>query len=192
MTTAADPALTAIVAELSEAAAHVDPQQTHALSEAIVTARRVYLTGAGRSGLIGRAFANRLLHLGVAVAVVGEPTTPPLAAGDLLIAVSGSGRTSSLLASAQKAKQLGAAVATITLSSEGPIAALCDVAVVLPGTTRLARETGFAQEVSPSAQPVGSLFEQLAWLVCDSVVMDVRQRTGQTNDDLIARHANLE
>ena len=192
MTSATNSALETIVAELTEAAAHVDAQQTNALSEAIVAARRVYLTGAGRSGLIGRAFANRLLHLGVPVAVVGEPTTPPLAAGDLLIAVSGSGRTSSLLASAQKAKDLGAAVATITLSPQGPIAALCDVAVVLPGTTRLARDTGSAQEVAPSAQPVGSLFEQLAWLVCDSVVMDVRERTGQTNDDLIARHANLE
>ena len=43
-----------------------------------------------------------------------------------------------------------------------------------------------------SIQPVGSMFEQLSWLTYDTVIMTLRDKTGQTNDDLIARHANLE
>lgn len=181
--------LSSIIGELSEAAAHIDESQVLKLANACESASRVFVGGAGRSGFVGRGLANRLLHLGLTVSFIGEPTTPPIDAGDLLIVISGSGRTASLLASAKKAKGLGASVATVTVDPTAPIGTLADEAVVLPGTSRLA-EPGDGDITS--IQPVGSLFEQLSWLVCDALIVTLRDRSGQSNDDLLARHANME
>lgn len=188
----ASPTLSAILAELSAAVDRIDEAGLSQLADAVTGANRIFVGGAGRSGFVGRALANRLLHLGLSVAFVGEPTTPPIAAGDLLIAISGSGRTASLRAAAEKAKSLGASVATITLDPTGPIGALSEALVVLPGTTRLANDSTEQSAGIASVQPVGTLFEQLAWLTCDALVLVLRDRLGQTNDELLTRHANLE
>ncbi len=184
------PILTTIVSELSNGIDLVDNAELQNVAETILEANRVFVGGAGRSGFVARGFANRLLHIGLDVAFVGEPTTPPITAGDLFVAISGSGRTASLLTSAEKAKGLGASVATITLDPNGPISKFSDARIVLPGTTRQAAE-GQENGVT-SIQPVGTLFEQLAWLTCDALVVLLRDRTGQNNDELLSRHANME
>ncbi len=51
----------------------------------IEDAPRIFVSGAGRSGLIMRALGTRLMHLGKTVHVVGESTTPSIQAGELLI-----------------------------------------------------------------------------------------------------------
>lgn len=43
----------------------------------LLSAKRIYVMGAGRSGLIAKAFAMRLMHLGMHSYVVGETITPP-------------------------------------------------------------------------------------------------------------------
>lgn len=54
-------------------------------ADAILKADRIFVAGAGRSGFVARAFANRLMHMGLTVFFVGEPTTPAIKAGDLLV-----------------------------------------------------------------------------------------------------------
>ena len=66
-----------------------------ALAHELHTARRVFLTGAGRSGLIMQLFAIRLGHLGMDVTILGLPIVPPVGPGDLFLAASGSGATAS-------------------------------------------------------------------------------------------------
>ncbi len=182
--------LATIVAEIGHAVEQIERAGIDSVVIELESARRVFLGGAGRSGFVARAFANRLMHLGLDVHVLGETTTPPVGAGDLLVVVSGSGRTTSLLTAAEKARELGAAVATITCNADGPIANAANGVAVLPSDTRLAhvREESGARSV----QPVGSLFEQLAWLTCDAIVMALRERSGQSREDLLARHANIE
>ena len=63
------------------------------LVQTVKAVPRVFITGAGRSGLVGRFFVMRLVHLGKSAFVVGETTTPAINEGDLLIAISGSGNT---------------------------------------------------------------------------------------------------
>ena len=152
-------------------------------------ANRIFIAGAGRSGFAARGFANRLLHLGFHVAFVGDPTTPPIKEGDLLVIGSGSGTTAGLVVMAEKAKKQGADIATVTINPENTIGSMAKVYIKLPGTTRL---LGDNQDKEGSIQPVGSMFEQLSWLTYDSVIMTLKEKTGQSNDDLIARHGNLE
>ena len=95
---------------LSEVIACVRQVSAESLTQAemlMETAPRIFVAGAGRSGLCMRALGMRLMHLGKTVYVVGETTTPSIAAEDLLILGSGSGRTTGLLAMAEKARTPG-------------------------------------------------------------------------------------
>ena len=57
--------------------------------------KRIYIAALGRSFLVMKAFAMRLMQLDFEVYVVGEIITPAIKAGDLLIVGSGSGNTRS-------------------------------------------------------------------------------------------------
>jgi len=182
--------LQTIIHELDTYSTKVEQEQVHALAEACVKANRIFVGGAGRSGFAARGFANRLMHLGLNAYFVGEPTTPSIQAGDLLVLGSGSGTTASLVANAKKAKAAQASIATLTIFPGAEIASISDVVVVIPGATpkKGAGETDSAV----SMQPMGSLFEQLSWLVYDSVILELMELTGETSETMYPRHANLE
>lgn len=179
-----------VINELQHYAKAVDQHEAEKFADQILKAEKIFVAGAGRSGFAARGFANRLMHLGFRVAFTGEPTTPPIGKGDLLIIGSGSGTTASLVKMAEKAKKLGASIATVTIAPENTIGSMADAVITIPGTTRQLVE-GEAEE-GTSIQPVGSMFEQLSWLVYDSLVMDLKEKTGQSLDDLLKRHGNLE
>lgn len=84
-----------ILQELTGLAEHVNQADVDKLIAEIEGANKLFLAGAGRSGFMIRAFANRLMHLGYETYLVGETITPPAKEGDLLIIGSGSGETGS-------------------------------------------------------------------------------------------------
>src|SRR5215213_6558389 len=145
-----------ILAEQVEAIARVDERVVGELLQAISSANRIFMLGEGRSGLVGRMFAMRLMHLGHQAFVVGETTTPSIAEGDLLIAISGSGETGAVVMLAEGAKKAGAQIAAATANSGSRLAGLADRVVLLPTEHKL--------EESSSRQYGGSLFEQTTLL----------------------------
>ncbi|MCU1478442.1 MAG: 3-hexulose-6-phosphate isomerase, partial [Subtercola sp.] len=157
-----------------------------ALATLISSAQRVFVLGAGRSGLALRMTAMRLMHLGLTVHVVGEVTTPAIAAGDVLLTASGSGTTGGIVRAAETAVKAGAAIGAITTAPDSPLAALSTVVVVVPAADKLDR-SGAA-----SAQYAGSLFEQLVVLLGDALFDHLWQRSGLSADELWPRHANIE
>lgn len=176
----------AVAGELSAVMERIDGGEWEALCGAILAAKRVFLAGAGRSGLAVRSFAMRLMHLGLSAFVCGETTTPGAGAGDLLLIVSGSGETGSLPAAARKARSLGCQVALITVRPESTVGALADCIARVPAPTPKA-EHGFR-----SIQPMGALFEQSCLLLLDAVVLRLMERMGVDEAAMYARHANLE
>jgi len=74
----------------------IDPDQVLKLIELIVDINskegRIFIYGAGRSGFIGRCFAQRLMHLGIKSCFVSDAVTYRYSKEDLLILVSGSKR----------------------------------------------------------------------------------------------------
>ena len=151
-------------------------------------ANRIFIAGAGRSGFAARGFSNRLMHLGYTVYFVGEPTTPSIQEGDLLILGSGSGNTASLVSNAKKAKDQGAKVATLTMFPENKIGSMADAIIKIPGVT----EKCVDQNKGGSVQASGSSFEELSWITYDAMVMDLMRITNQNSEDLFKRHANME
>ncbi len=170
-------ALATVSAELAQSASSVDAAEAHRLLEAILAAATVFVTGEGRSGLVARGFAMRLGQLGRRAYVVGESVTPAAAKGDLLLAVSGSGETRVTVTHAETARSLGIRVAAVTAAVESPLARLADLHLLISGA---------------SAQYGGSLFEQFAMVVLDTLALILQLRLGLTAADMDTRHANLE
>ena len=73
-----------ILEELTENAKHISSSSLEKFANEIIKARHIFVAGAGRSGFVARGFANRLMHLGLEVFFVGEPTTPAIEKKDLL------------------------------------------------------------------------------------------------------------
>ena len=46
--------------------------------------------------------------------------------------------------------------------------------------------------MAESVQPMGNLFEQMSWLVYDSIIMALMEEMNQTVEEMMARHTNLE
>lgn len=177
--------LQAIVRENQRLAEQLDPTAATVIP-LIQQANRVFVVGAGRTGLALKAAAMRLMHLGLTVFVVGETTTPAIATGDLLLAGSGSGTTSTIVKAAEKAASVGAQVVAISTTTESPLAALATLVVVLPAAQKQDHGGTLSQQYA------GSLFEQSVLLLTDAIFQTLWALDGTPAQELWKRHANLE
>ena len=148
---------------------------------------RIFLVGEGRSGLMAKAFAMRLMHLGASVFVVGETITPPIENADMVIAISGSGTTSGVVDKANKAHQMACFVMSITTDPDSPLAKVSDMLLPIQAATKY-RTAGEAASV----QPLGSLFDQTVHLALDAVCLEFASIRHQSNESAVKRHSNLE
>ncbi len=177
-----------VLQELDRTVLAISTPEADRLVEAIMGARRVFVAGAGRSGLAVKAFAMRLMHIGMQIFVAGEIVTPSISGHDLLFIGSGSGATPSLCVLAERARAAGAKVALATSFPESLLGAIADVIVKIPTPT----PNSPIQEQAASVQPMGSLFEQSLLLFLDVIVLRLMQRTSTQVDAMFKRHANLE
>jgi len=157
---------------------------------------KVLVMGAGRSGLVGRSFAMRLLHLGYNAYVLGESIVPAIGEKDIAIAISGSGRTKLILTAAEAAKEAKATLITITSYADSPIGKISDVVVEVPGRTKYSNnEDYFARQIlgiTEPLAPLGTLFEDTTQVFLDGIVADLMMRLKKTEEDLRVVHANIE
>jgi 6-phospho-3-hexuloisomerase len=172
--------------EVADTVAKVDAEQVAVLARHLVQPGRVFVAGAGRSGLVLRMAAMRLMHFGLNVHVAGDTTTPAIAAGDLLLVASGSGTTSGVVKSAETAKKNGARIAAFTTNPDSPLGKLADALVIIPA----AQKTDHGSQLS--RQYAGSLFEQVLFVVTEAVFQSLWDHTDVEAEELWLRHANLE
>ena len=153
----------------------------------LLAARRIACHGAGREGLMIRALAMRLFHLGLDSHVVGDMTTPPLGEGDLLVATCGPGHVPTVLAFLDVARAAGARGLAVTAVPGAEVARHADVLIHLPAQT-------MASDVAEPAStlPMGTLFEIAELLFFDLAALRLRELTGQDAATMRARHTNLE
>jgi len=176
-----------VIGEIGNVLSRAKEEEIKELVEALLSARKIFVVGAGRSMLMMEAFAKRLGHLKIEVYVAGEIIEPPLTKKDLLVIASGSGESILPLEIGKIAKRIGAKVALITARKKSRIARIADMLVYLPGSTKL----GPGKKIK-SVQPLGNLFEQSLLLFCDIVAMLIQKRKGLSNQDLLKYHSNLD
>lgn len=175
--------------DLHQAMARIDGAAVASLEQTIAAANAIFIFGAGRSLLMLKAFAMRLMHIGLQVHVVGDVVTPALQKGDLLLLASASGETASLVNVATKAKQLGGTVALLTIFPESTLGKLADVVVRLPAyTDKLPDGPDNVKGILPG----GSLFEEAVMVLGDAMIVNLAQSTGYRLTKGFALHANLE
>ncbi|MDQ1329560.1 MAG: 6-phospho-3-hexuloisomerase [Candidatus Poribacteria bacterium] len=168
-----------ILTEISSILNQADEEKVLKLVEAILSSERIFLTGLGRSGLVARSFAIRLMHLGFKVLIVGEVTTPAIKKGDLLVAISGSGETAIVKHIVSKAKELGAVIFLITSKTNTSIGEISDQVLILP-------------EIEKPVLPLKSAFEAVTYILLDATIVMIMQKTGVTSQEMMERHSNLE
>lgn len=173
--------------ELGEVLTKIDDDAPRRMSAAIVQSRRIVCHGVGREGLMMKALAMRLMHLGFDAHAAYEMTTPPVSGGDTLIASAGPGNLPTVIALMQVARSAGARVMLITAQPQSKAAQIADDVLVLPAPT-MADDMGD----STSIFPMGSLFELAMHLFFDLIALDLRDQTDQSDDQVRRRHTNLE
>ena len=175
------------VKDLERVLEDVDVAQVAAFEEALLEARHVFVTGLGRTGLMARGFAMRLMHLGRKVFHVGDVITPAIRDGDLLVICTRTGRSQVLRHYINIARRGGARVAVVTADAGSPVARDADVVLCLDDRPALGREEGPAVR-----HPLGSLFEQALLVVLDQIVISLMGRLELTETDLERVHTTFE
>jgi 6-phospho-3-hexuloisomerase len=176
-----------ILKEIETVISQVAEEQLQQLAAELQKAKRIFINGEGRSGLMAKSFAMRLMHMGATVYVVGETITPSIAAGDLLVAVSGSGTTKSVVWTAEKTQELGCPVIAVTTNPESPLAAAATGILHVPAATKYRR----ANELT-TIQPLGSLFDQSVHLLFDTICLLFSKLNDVDHTEALGRHSNLE
>lgn len=148
------------------------------------TSDRIFLYGAGRSGLVAKAFAIRLMHLGFQTFVIGETITAPVQKGDLVIIISGSGETIPAVMTAEIARNLEASVVSITGKKKSDIARFADITLYISASCNDVERKKFA--------PLGTLFEASVWILLDGLIADLLKSKKETEEDMRSRHATLQ
>jgi 6-phospho-3-hexuloisomerase len=183
---------------ITRALEDLDVDSVSDMLDMILDANGVFVMGTGRSGLVGRAFATRLMHLGLRVYVVGESTTPALRKGDVVVAISGSGETMSIVDLGRVIKEIGATLIVVTSNPGSSLGKMADKVVKIFGRSKdgggdyLARHLlGQYAKLSELA-PLGTTFEISTLVFLDAAIAELMTRTGKQSTDLEDMHDKLQ
>ena len=164
----------------------------------LLNAKRVYVVGAGRSGLVAKAFAMRLMHLGLQAYVVGETITPALNRGDVMVIFSGSGRTKTVADLAETAHEIGGRICLITSNADSRIGKISNCTVIIEHHRDAVADDAAEFEIRQmmgdhkSFAPLGTLFETASMIFADAVISRMME-IGQVDESALKnRHTNIE
>jgi 6-phospho-3-hexuloisomerase len=164
----------------------MDDDTVSRLAGEVLAARRIVIYAMGRELLSLRAFGMRLVHHGLDAHIAGDVTALPVTKGDLVIISIGPGDLDMSRAMAGLARKSGARLAVISARPEGAVSRMADALFVIPAQT-MANDVG-----SASILPMGTVYEIAMLVFVDLVAIQIRESTGQSLDDVRARHFNLE
>ncbi|MBD3244374.1 MAG: SIS domain-containing protein [Candidatus Moranbacteria bacterium] len=173
----------------------IDSDQTEELVEEIIKVNRIFVFGAGRSGLVGKAFAMRLMHLGLEVFFIGETVTPSIEKDDGIFFVSGSGNTLSVVNMIKASKDKGVKVFGLTAQKDGFLFQNADNVVYIDTENIETSGDYLTMQIMGSYRkvaPLGTTFESAALVYLDSLVVLLMAKLNKTEEDLRLKHANIE
>ncbi len=158
----------------------IDPAAIGRVVEILLKAGQIFVYGAGRSGIIGRAFAMRLVQAGLRAYVIGETVTPIVTRTDAVFILSGQGESFSSIQTANIVRREGAELVVVT---SRPGSKLAHTASLLLTVT-------FDEDPDrPRLAPLGTLFESASLRLTDGLVAELLRVRGETEDSMRRRHA---
>ncbi|HOI40556.1 MAG TPA: 6-phospho-3-hexuloisomerase [Methanobacterium sp.] len=189
-------AIQEIIDNVLSVSGELDPKNIEEMTGLLQSSKNVFVMGLGRSGLVARAFAMRLMHLGISVYVVGETTTPALSPEDCLFAISGSGETFSIISAADIAHKRGTKIIAVTSYVNSTLGEMADLVVHIKGRTKIDSEKNYiTRQINgkhQSLSPMGTLFEVTSLIFLDGLIAQLMIQMGKTEEDMKARHTLIE
>ena len=187
----------AILDNIKSAENFLDEEAINKFEDIIIGSNNIFVTGAGRSGLAAKAFAMRLMHLGLSAYVVGETISPAINRDDCIVAISGSGETNTIVSAAKIAKTRGSKVLALTSYPDSTLGQLADSYILVKGRTKkeVDDENYMKRQIHgnyTSLTPLGTAFELTTLVFLDAIVSELMEKMEQTESDLKARHTVLE
>ncbi len=156
----------------------IEYSKVSAATDIIKNAKQIFVYGSGRSGLVGKFFAMRLVQLGLVAYFVGETITPVVNPEDVVVLISNTGKTKSTLLVESIAKKIGAKIIAITSHVKSPLAKHADLVFIIENPNG---RKGLA--------PLGTLFEISAVIFLDSLISELMGVLNQSEEDMRRRHA---
>lgn len=141
---------------------------------------QTFVYGAGRSGIVARAFAMRLVQTGLRAYVIGESVTPLVRRGDLGFILSAQGESSSSNQTGNIVRREGADLIVVTARGTSKLAHTATELLVLDFPEDSER---------PRLAPLGTLFEAASLRLTDALIVEVMQARGESEDSMRRRHA---
>ena len=165
---------------VSEALDRLDPAAVATAVGILARAPATFVYGAGRSGIIGRAFAMRLVQLGLTAYVIGESVTPIVRRGDAVFILSGRGESSSSIQTANIVRREGAELIVFTARASSKLAHIATALLTLDFPDDPDR---------PRFAPLGTLFEAASLRLTDAIVAELLKARGESEESMRRRHA---
>lgn len=190
-------AIEAILTNIESATDLLDEDVINEFMNVLTESKNVFVMGAGRSGLVAKAFAMRLVHLDISAYVVGETISPAIYKDDCILAISGSGETKTILSAVDIGKNRGSKALALTSYPESSLGKLVDTVMLVKGRTKIDTddEDYIKRQIDGnyvSLTPLGTVFELISLIFLDGLIAELMQKMGKTEDDLKYRHTVLE
>lgn len=169
-----------ILGNISSALDSVTQEEMDWCIDHILSAKKVFLYGVGRSGLVGKAFAMRLVQMGLQAFFIGETVSPVVTKEDLAIIISNTGETISAIQTANILRRVGAEVIVVSGDRTSNLARAGNMVIHIdvPSTNKRKHYA-----------PLGTLFEDASLIFFDLIVPLLMARLNETEESLRRRHA---
>ena len=159
----------------------------------ILSVKKIYVLGIGHSGFFGKILSMKLNHVGLRAYTVFDEINPPFEKDDLFIAISQSGQTKTIIALAEKARNLGGKVLGISSASDSALTKISDV---LLKVDKRAENVSFSALASIGEKQhenlSGTLFGFNIYVLFYALVIMIAEQRGETAESIDGRHANLQ
>jgi 6-phospho-3-hexuloisomerase len=189
-------AINEMIENVHKLSQELNEETINEMMDNIIASKNIFVLGLGRSGLVAKAFAMRLMHLGFSVYVVGETITPAIHDDDSLVAISGSGETSYIINTAKITKKRGAKIIAVTSYEKSTLASMSDLVVPVKGRTKIDMEKDYITRQMggkhQSLAPLGTLFEISTLIFLDGFIAELMNKMEKTEEDMKLKHNVLE
>ena len=159
----------------------VDYSKIENCANQILNSNQIFVYGVGRSGIVGKALAMRLVQLGLNAYFIGESTTPVVTEKDTTIIISNLGETYSAILTANIVKRIGSFLIVVTARPQSKLAHAANILIIL--------NAPFNKNFQKKYAPLGTLFEHSALLFFDALIAELLSRKNETEDTMKQRHA---
>ena len=126
------------------------------------------------------------MHFGIDSCFISDAITYQYSQNDLLIIISGSGVTTTTVAIAQKAREIGGIIAVLTTNITSSVGKLSDCIIKIEGKSK---DKAISEK---TLAPYTSLFDISTLSVLDSIGATLMDILDVSEEDIDKRHASLE